>query len=95
VGRYLATLKERFPGEVLVDMLCLLRLEAELSIRAKGILMMRESGFKPKPDAALKAKLAETKFLEDSIGPVGRLALDPFLRLRGKERWQRQVLEGA
>ncbi len=92
VGHYLGELKARFPGEILVDMLCLVRLEAELSIRAKGILMMREAGFDPKPDDALKAKIHETRYLEESIGSVGRRALDPFLRIRGKEQWQRSVL---
>ncbi|NNE71853.1 MAG: PrsW family intramembrane metalloprotease [Rhodothermales bacterium] len=92
VGEYLSELKARFPGEVLVDMLCLVRLEAELSIRAKGMLMMREAGFDPKPDDAMKARIAETQYLEDSIGAVGRMALDPFLRVHGKESWQRGIL---
>lgn len=92
VGHYLSELKARFPGEVLVDMLCLVRLEAELSIRAKGMLMMREAGFDPKPDAATVARVQETQYLEESIGPVGRMALDPFLRLHGKESWQRGIL---
>ena len=44
VGRYLLSLKSRFEGPVVADMMCLLRVHLELSIRAKGILMAREAG---------------------------------------------------
>jgi protease PrsW len=92
VGRYLTELKSRFPGPVIVDMLCLLRLEMELSIRAKGMLMMREAGFAPKPDEATRAKMTEVQFLEESIGRTGMLAIHPFRRTGGRDRWQRGVL---
>ena len=39
------TLKAKFRGPVVADLLCYLRLYTELALRAKGILMMRESGF--------------------------------------------------
>ena len=42
IGKYLTSLQQRFPGEIVVDMLCYLRLHKELSLRAKGLLMMRE-----------------------------------------------------
>jgi len=45
VGSYLETLRTRFDGAVVGDLLCYLRIRAELALRAKGILMMRESGF--------------------------------------------------
>ncbi|MFQ6116495.1 MAG: PrsW family glutamic-type intramembrane protease, partial [bacterium] len=51
IGIYLKSLKGRFPGEVVADMLCLLRIHLELAIRAKGILMMRETGFGITADA--------------------------------------------
>ena len=41
VGLYLRSLMEKFEGPVVVDLLCYLRLHTELSIRAKGLLMMR------------------------------------------------------
>ena len=44
-GRYLQSLRDHFEGRVLADMLCSIRLHAELSIRAKGVLMLREKGF--------------------------------------------------
>jgi RsiW-degrading membrane proteinase PrsW (M82 family) len=88
VGIYLRSLKERFRGEVVVDMLCCLRLHLELSLRAKGLLMMREAGFPVVLDAADKAKLDELDFLERSIGATGKLAMAPFLRTSSRDLWQ-------
>ena len=44
LGAYLDELRSRFPGPVVADMFCLMRLELELGIRAKGMLMAREAG---------------------------------------------------
>ena len=92
VGRYLTTLRSRFPAEVIVDMMCLLRLRAELSLRAKGVLMMREAGFDPAPDPKLKATFDELRYLEKSIGRTGLLALDPFLHTGTRSLWQLNML---
>jgi RsiW-degrading membrane proteinase PrsW (M82 family) len=88
VGQYLGELKSRFPGAVVVDMLCYLRLHLELSLRAKGLLMMREAGFPVALDVNDKAKLEELDFLERSIGPVGKLTMAPFLRTTSRDLWQ-------
>ena len=45
IGKYLHSLREKFSGEIIIDMLCLLRIHTELAIRSKGVLMMREAGF--------------------------------------------------
>ena len=92
VGRYLTAVRSRFEPEVLVDMMCLLRLRAELAIRAKGILMMREAGFDAAPDATLKDKFDELRYLETSIGKTGLLALHPFLHTSTRDLWQLNVL---
>jgi len=92
VGLYLHSLKERFEGPVVVDLLCYLRLYTELSIRAKGLLMMRESGFANKTGDITKAKLEELRFLESSIGTTGRLAIKPFLKMSQKDLWQLYML---
>ena len=92
VGKYLATLRSRFAPEVIVDMLCLLRLRAELSLRAKGVLMMREAGFDAPPDPTLKAKFDELRYLERSIGTTGLRALDPFLDTSMRDLWQLNML---
>ena len=92
VGRYLNSLKEKFDGPMVVDLLCYLRLHTELSIRAKGLLMMRESGFMDKTGEETKAKLEELKFLESNIGTTGRLAIKPFPRMSQKDLWQFYML---
>jgi RsiW-degrading membrane proteinase PrsW (M82 family) len=88
VGNYLQSLREKFSGEVVMDLLCYLRIHLELSMRAKGILMMREAGFDAEPDDETRALFQEMKYLESSIGKTGKLALLPFLRFSGKELWQ-------
>ncbi|MBW3565546.1 MAG: PrsW family intramembrane metalloprotease [Acidobacteria bacterium] len=95
VGSYLQSLRERFPGEILADMLCYLRLYAELSLRAKGILMMRENGFEIRRDAIIDAKLEELRYLEKSIGPTGRLAIAPILHRNDQDIWQLRLLESG
>lgn len=92
VGKYLRTLRGRFAPEVIVDMMCLLRLRTELGIRAKGILMMREAGFEPPPGPDLRNTFDELRYLEKSIGTTGMLALGPFLHTRSRDLWQLNVL---
>jgi protease PrsW len=92
VGRYLATLRSRFAPEVIVDMMCLLRLRAELAIRAKAVLMMREAGFDAPPDPAIKDTLEELQYLEKSIGKTGLRALHPFLDSGARDLWQLHML---
>lgn len=93
-GRYLATLRRRFKGEVVADLLCYLRLHTELALRAKGILMMRESGFDAAMDDETRAKFAEMRYLEQSIGKTGLLAMHPILRRSHRDLWQLNMLEG-
>jgi len=92
VGRYLKTVRSSFSAEVIVDMMCLLRLRAELAIRAKGVLMMREAGFEAPPDPTVKGKLEELRYLEKSIGKTGLRALRPFLHTSTRDLWQMTVL---
>jgi hypothetical protein len=92
VGQYLTTLRSRFAPEVIVDMLCLLRLRAELAIRAKAVLLMREAGFDPPPHPGLRDTLEELRYLERSIGKTGMRALHPFLDTGTRDLWQLQML---
>lgn len=92
IGRYLSSLKETFPPEVVADMLCLLRLHCELSIKAKGVLLMRQAGFDVPPDPEVEEKLVELEFLERSIGKAGLLAMAPFLHWRTRDLWQLHML---
>ena len=88
VGRYLSSLRARFDGPVVADLLCYLRTRTELALRAKGMLMMRESGFEAAPDAATRAHFDELDYLEKSIGRTGLLAIKPFLHMSRRDLWQ-------
>ena len=95
VGIFLKGLRTSYPPEVIVDMMCLLRLRAELGIRAKGILLMREAGFEADPDPSLRAKLEEVRYLEGSIGRSGMRALKPFAHTSTQDLWQLNLLDGT
>ena len=92
VGEYLKTLQMRFPGEVVADMICMLRIHLELSVRAKGILLMREAGFKANADPDVEERLVELKYLEKSIGKTGLRAIAPILNMSDKDLWQLHML---
>jgi len=94
VGSYLKGLRTSYPPEVIVDMMCLLRLRAELGIRAKGMLLMREAGFEADPDPTLQAKLDEVRYLEKTIGRTGMRALKPFVHTSTQDLWQLTLLDG-
>ena len=95
-GRYLASLKRSLPGALLADALCYLQLYTELALRAKGVLMMREAGFEPPAaDDETRAKFAELRYLEKSVGATGLRALRPVLNMRRRELWQLYMLEGG
>ncbi|HYN10324.1 MAG TPA: PrsW family glutamic-type intramembrane protease [Vicinamibacterales bacterium] len=94
-GRYLGELRSRFPGPVVADMFCLLQLDLELAIRAKGMLMAREAGLIVPVDDALRARLAERAYLEKTIGRTGLLALRPLQVTSDFDRWHRHLLEGT
>lgn len=95
VGQYLSTVRSRFSPEIIVDMMCLLRLRAELGIRAKGLLMLREAGFDAEPDPAARGTFVELRYLEKSIGRTGMLALNPFIHTSTRDLWQLNLLDGT
>ena len=92
VGRYLHSLKDRFAGAVVADVLCYVRLHTELALRAKGILIMRENGFEAEVDESTRAKFAEMAYLEASIGRTGLLAIQPVLHMSPRDLWQMYML---
>lgn len=91
-GRYLQSLRDHFDGAIVADMLCYLRLNAELSLRAKGVLMLRENGLPVTRDAETREKLTELAYLKSAIGRTGQLALAPVLRRTSHDLWQLEVL---
>lgn len=92
IGKYLQSLQGRFPGEVVADMLCYLRLYVELSMSAKGMLLMRETGFRTVPEVEIQEKFLELRYLEKSMGKTGKLAILPFLHTDRRDLWQLQLL---
>lgn len=93
IGRFLEDLRDKFPGTIVVDMLCYLRLYTELALRAKGLLMMRENGLDAPVGERTREKLEEMGFLEKSIGKTGLLAISPFLQMTRKDLWQLYMLD--
>lgn len=88
MGEYLSDLKSRFPGPIVVDMLCWIRLHLELSIRAKGVLLMRKAGFEAPSDPEVGERLEELRHLEGTIGATGMIALHPIFRMSHHDIWQ-------
>lgn len=93
IGTYLMSLQEAFPPELRGDMLSLLQLTVELSVRAKSDLLLREVGLEVAPDPELESLFAELKYLEKSIGPTGMLAVRPLLSQTPRDLWEMHRLE--
>ncbi len=91
-GRYLQELRDRFSGPVVIDMLCLLRLELELSVQAKAMLLARESGLELPITSDLHDSFREIEYLRASIGRTGLLALKPLQVTSGRDLWHRYLL---
>lgn len=88
IGRYLVEIRRQFEPAIVIDMLCYLRIRTELAVSAKGMLMMKEAGFKPAPPDGTREKFTELKHLEKSIGVTGRLAMKPLLHQSTRDLWQ-------
>jgi RsiW-degrading membrane proteinase PrsW (M82 family) len=91
-GQYLLSLQNKFSGTVLADMLCSIRIHVELSIRAKGVLLLRKAGLPVILEDEIKEKFNELKFLEKSIGPTGKLAIAPIFKMSTRDLWQFYML---
>ncbi len=87
-GRYLENLNNVLSLEMVADMFCYLRLYLELTLRAKGILMMHESGFDTPPERDIKELFDDLQDAEKRIGRTGKRALAPLLRTSPRELWQ-------
>jgi len=94
-GTYLQELRERFHGLVVADMFCLLRLELELSVQAKAMLLAREAGLIIPVTPELGISLDEIHYLQSSIGRTGLLALKPLQVTSDRDRWHRYLLAEA
>ena len=91
-GEYLSMLREKFPQEVANDIFNYLRIYLQLSIKAKGLLLMREAGVPApfQPDAPVMLEALES--LKTRIGTTGQLAIAPLLSMKHQELWQLRAL---
>ena len=93
IGQYLESLNDRFSVSDVTDMLGLLKVHLELSLRAKGLLLMRNAQLKPSQDEEISEMFAEIKQLKKSIGTTGQLAIQPYLQTSSRDLWQIYMLE--
>jgi len=94
-GSFLQELRQRFPGPVVADMLCLLRVELELSIQAKAVLIARDAGVAMPVHPDARAAVEEIGYLRSSIGRTGLLALAPVHVTSHRDDWHRYLLTGS
>ena len=92
-GRRLAELRAVLPPPVIADMFCLLRLELELSVQAKALLLAREAGLILPANEDLERALAERRYLQEAIGAEGRAALEPLQVTSHRDTWHRHLLQ--
>ena len=91
-GQFLHSLRSRFEGAVVADLVCYLRLHVELALRAKGLLMMREAGIEIEIDEPTRARFEEMRYLERTVGPTAVLAIKPLLHMSRRDLWQLYML---
>ncbi|MCC5940445.1 MAG: PrsW family intramembrane metalloprotease [Balneolaceae bacterium] len=93
LGQYLSSIQNKFTPAIVGDIICYLRIYLELSIKAKGILIMKESGFDLPPDPEIEAQFSELNYLEKQIGKTGKLAMQPLLKLNNTDLWQLSMMQ--
>ena len=85
-GRFLLSVKEKFPPEVFFDIICYVQLHVELSVAAKSRVMIRESGLvKDLPlteenKTLILSQYEEYKILEQKLGKVARMTIAPIVK---------------
>ncbi|NQV02403.1 MAG: PrsW family intramembrane metalloprotease [Bacteroidia bacterium] len=92
-GRYLLSIKDHFPKEVVVDIYCFMALYLELSVKAKSLLLLKESDLPLPMDPDIVDKLLELDHLRKQIGRSGILALRPVLRMNRSDIWALTILK--
>lgn len=92
-GKYLASLKNHFSPEIVVDMYCFISLYIELSIKAKRNLMLKETGFDIIIEEDIAGKLTELRHVRKNIGKAGEMALLPLVRISYRELWKLNQLK--
>lgn len=92
-GAYLLSVKDHFPNEIVVDIYCFMALYLELSVKAKSLMLLKETGLPLPMDPDIMEKLKELDQLRSRIGKSGLLALRPILRMNRSDLWALSVLK--
>jgi len=92
-GQFLLNLRDRFDNLVMVSLLCYIRLQFELAMHARTMLIAREYGMDVEADEKIRDKFGEPRALERNIGKVGILAIRPYLNMSRKDSLQLFLLE--
>jgi RsiW-degrading membrane proteinase PrsW (M82 family) len=93
VGKYILSIKDKFSSFIIFDMICLVNLNLELSIRAKTNMMLKQNNLLIPEDNDLYSILSEYKELQNRIGKTGMLALKPILQFSHRDLWKLKVLK--
>jgi len=92
LGHYLYSLREPSP-DMVADMLCLLAASGRALHPGQGHPAVARARAEASVDPEMSARLDELQWLERSIGKTGLLALRPVCRWKGRDRWQRYLLQ--
>lgn len=92
-GDYLASLKDYFAPETIVDLYAYISLYLELSIAAKRNMLLKENGFDVIIEEDTLKNLQELSQLRKQIGKAGELAIQPVVRMRHRELWKLNQLK--
>ncbi len=91
-GEFLISIRSRFPPEVVLDMVALYQLQLELAVRAKAILMMRESGTPVVITPEDRDRVREWHYLQKSVGRTALLLMSPLFYGSRQDVWQLQMM---
>ncbi len=92
-SEYLMSVKDHFPKEVVVDIYCFMALYLELSVKAKGLMLLKENELPLPMDPEIMDKLTELDHLRKRIGKAGLLVLRPILRMDRSDIWALSILK--
>lgn len=92
MGNYIQSIQDKFPPAVVGDIICYLRVYLELSVKAKGILILKESGLDIPLEPEVEAQFKELNYLDKQIGKTGKLAIQPLLRIKNTDLWQLSMM---
>ena len=92
IGIDLKAFENRLSQDTISDMFSMFRIHLELSIRLKGILMLRAFEFQIPSDPEIEEKLTKLQRLKKRIGKTAYLAIQPYLYTSSRDVWELRML---